>query len=160
MHGRQTRKGSMKVCPDPAQVAGSSADFHFESKERLGIIRKGWAAISVQTLSKKTTVLKAQIPEDLNFSETEGKNREGLACEQALSYLGEWSESRENAWASGEAERGRRKAPSLARSREAHFAYPNRRACAQARDGWAFLPIRLKLNQLWWEVYGARSESH
>ena len=86
MHGRQTRKGSMKVCPDPAKVAGSSADFDFESKERLGIIRKGWAAISVQTLSKKTTVLKAQIPEDLNFSETEGKNREGLACEQALLF--------------------------------------------------------------------------
>ena len=26
-------------------------------------------------------------------------------------------------------------APSLARSREAHFAYPNRRACSQARQG-------------------------
>ena len=69
MHGRQTRKGSMKVGPDPAQVAGSSADFDFESKERLGRVRKGWAgrwaAIPVQTLSKKTTVLKAQIPEHL-----------------------------------------------------------------------------------------------
>ena len=41
MHGRQTRKGSMKVGPDPAQVAGSSADFDFESKEILGIMRKG-----------------------------------------------------------------------------------------------------------------------
>ena len=29
MHGRQTRKGSMKVGPDPAQVGGSSADFDF-----------------------------------------------------------------------------------------------------------------------------------
>ena len=60
MHGRQTRKGSMKVGPDPAQVGGSSADFDFESKERLGRVRKGWAAIPVQTLSKKTTVLKVR----------------------------------------------------------------------------------------------------
>ena len=66
MHGRQTRKGSMKVGPYPAQVAGSSVDFDFENKERLGIMRKSWAAIPVQTLSKKTTVLKAQIPEDLS----------------------------------------------------------------------------------------------
>ena len=66
MHGRKTGKGSMKVGLDPTQVAGSSADFDFESKERLGIIRKGWAAIPVQTLSKKTTALKAQISEDLS----------------------------------------------------------------------------------------------
>ena len=66
IHGRQTRKGSMKVGPYPAQVAGSSVDFDFENKERLGIMRKSWAAIPVQTLSKKTTVLKAQIPEDLS----------------------------------------------------------------------------------------------
>ena len=30
IHGRQTRRGGMKVGPDPAQVAGSSADFDFE----------------------------------------------------------------------------------------------------------------------------------
>lgn len=29
IHGRQTRRGGMKVGPDPAQVAGSSADFDF-----------------------------------------------------------------------------------------------------------------------------------
>ena len=47
-----------------------------------------------------------------------------------LSYLGKRNESRENARASGEAARG----PSLARSREACFACPNRRACSQ--DKW------------------------
>ena len=45
-----------------------------------------------------------------------------------LSYLGKRNESRENARASGEAARG----PSLARSCEACFARPNRRACSQA----------------------------
>ena len=69
VHGRQTRKGSMKVSPDPVQVAGSSA-------ERLGVMRKSWAAIPVQTLSKKTTVLKAQIPEDLS-QKLRGKIRKG-----------------------------------------------------------------------------------
>ena len=48
----------------------------------------------------------------------------------------EWNESRENARASGEAARGRESSPfldpSLARSREARFACPNRRACSQA----------------------------
>lgn len=66
MHGRKTRKGSMKVGPDPAQGAGSSADFDFESKEGLGRVRKGRAAIPMLTLSKKTTVLQAQILEDLD----------------------------------------------------------------------------------------------
>lgn len=51
----------MKVGPDPAQGAGSSADFDFESKEGLGRVRKGRAAIPMLTLSKKTTVLQAQI---------------------------------------------------------------------------------------------------
>lgn len=46
MHGRQTRKGSMKVGPDPTQVAGSSADFDFKSKERLGRVRKGMGSDS------------------------------------------------------------------------------------------------------------------
>ena len=59
----------MKVSPDPAQVAGRSA-------ERLGVMRKSWAAITVQTLSKKTTVLKAQIPEDLS-QKLRGKIRKG-----------------------------------------------------------------------------------
>ena len=72
MHSRQTRKGSTKVSPDAAQVAGSSADFDFESKERLGIMRKSWAAIPVQTLSKAEGS-DSRRP----FSETEGKNREG-----------------------------------------------------------------------------------
>ena len=42
-----------------------------------------------------------------------------------LSCLGEGGESRESARASG-------LSPSLARSREAHFAGPDRRACSQA----------------------------
>ena len=45
--------------------------------------------------------------------------------------MGERSESRENARASGEAAWGRGRGPSLARSREAR---PNRRACSQAKD--------------------------
>ena len=56
--------------------------------------------------------------------------------------------SLENARASGEAAtgRGRERAallssvPSLARSREAHFAYPNRRACSQASMVHSFSP--------------------
>ena len=55
-----------------------------------------------------------------------------LACEQALLFGRVKRVSRERAseQASGEAARGL--GPSLARSREAHFARPNRRACSQA----------------------------
>ena len=53
-----------------------------------------------------------------------------------LSYLGEWSESRENARASG---------PSFERSRKAHFACPNRRACSQATTSSSFT-----LKGQWW----------
>ena len=55
-----------------------------------------------------------------------------------LSSLGEQSESREKARASGEGARGQKSesrenlSPSLARSREARFARLNRRACSQA----------------------------
>ena len=55
-----------------------------------------------------------------------------LACEQALLFGRVKRVSRERAseQASGEAARGL--SPSLARSREAYFARPNRRACSQA----------------------------
>ena len=56
----------------------------------------------------------------------------GVQPASMLSYLGEWNESRENTRASSEAARG----PSLARSRAARFACPNRRACSQAERGW------------------------
>ena len=52
----------------------------------------------------------------------------GIACEQALLFGRVKRVSRERV-------SERRRAPSLARSRKAHFAYPNRRACSQANNG-------------------------
>ena len=42
-------------------------------------------------------------------------------------------------------------APSLVRSREAHFAYPNRRACSQARISFNPIPF---VSLLSWFIWG------
>ena len=101
----------------------------------LDVAKVGWQdpledgeagpALSLQTLNA--------LPRSTFFVK---KETTSLACEQALLYLGEWSESRENARASG---------ASLARSREAHFACPNRRACSQATTFPSFT-----LKGQWW----------
>ena len=56
-----------------------------------------------------------------------------LACKQALLFGRVKRVSRECASERRSSE-GQRKGPSLARSREAHFACPNRRACSQANS--------------------------
>ena len=66
--------------------------------------------------------------------ESKIRNERERACEQALLFGRVKRGSRERA-----SERRRRegpaKTPSLARSREARFAFPNRRACSQATRG-------------------------
>ena len=60
-----------------------------------------------------------------------------IACEQALLFGRVKRVSRERA-----SERRSRKGPSLARSREAHFACLNRRACSQANSYISVRPLR------------------
>ena len=66
-----------------------------------------------------------------------------LACEQALLFGRMKRVSRERA-SERRSREGQRKGPSLARSREARFACPNRRACSQANINLQVFPLPIR----------------